>query len=616
MKNAMKQKAAKQDTNSENPQKLSVKERFEERLSLLISYLEENLKGKGNAKIPVLKETKQGKNKAGPGTVLAALKTVKDGRKALVETMNKQVELGSVCLNKKLNGRALERDFLTNEWPWPEHLPAGVALKALIAMTDPTPPGEIDWSKEEASSWPPKAAPLKVAEWAQKKLDKFRKGLGKSFLEAVKDKQLPKQLTDEELELPIPTAGLALLYLAKDEITEGLKRPAIHLDAGVTNHDLTLGWKNSIPKYSERPKLRHCEKDDRLEILKPGDKTLRTQVRIPYDNWPLNASIVEALVSLTSPFGFRNWLALLRLFSVEGARQGWVRWTMKDHLDALGVSKRVRENPKTLEKIAALIELFTELKLVTYNKDGKVSEEAPLIHVKSIKRKLEDSRWQLDGVVLQINPYIYEGVRNQETGELGKRFFPVPIELARVDHKNNCQALMLGGLLPFRWHWNMFGKEKLNHVALTGKNLLDLANIKTRSRHPGEAWEKLDKALEILKNMDMLGHYKWRSKPRTDHGVIELYPHDIWIDRTIGGLKPIELPPLEIPRTGAELKEWRKKEGLTQKETAKKLNIASRTLRRAETNEKKHLGKSILRGFEKLAQKEDDQKKEKNDPSK
>ena len=619
MKDAMKQKAGKQDTNSENLQKLSVKERFEERLSLVISHLEENLKDKGKAKIPILKETKQGKNKAGSGTVSAALKTVRAGSKALVEAMNKQVELSSICLNKKLNGRALERDFLTNEWPWPEHLPESLPLKALIAMVDPTPPGEIDWSKEEASSWPPKAAPLKVAEWAQKKLDKFRKGLGRSFLEAVKGKQLPKQLTHEELEIPIPTAGLALLYLAKDEITEGLKRPAIYVDASTTNHDMLRSWQKVMPAPTNETKIKFSQETNRIELFSKTDKNLRAQLSLPFEEWSLNGAIAHALAQMVRPFGLRNWWAVLRLFSVEGGRQGWVRWTMKDHLDALGLSQRSRENSKRLDEISDLVRLFTKLELAIYDKEGKKAETSPLILVGKRYEQLEGSRWQLDGMELKINPFIYQGVRNMETGELGNRFFPAPIELARIDHRNNRHASILGGILPIRWQWNLFGKDKLDYLAISGEKLLELAHIKPIPTQPQRAWDQLDRALEILIKIEMVGRYKWKNRPYTNKGIIRIYPHIIWLDRTVGGLKPIELPPVKIPRNGAELKEWRKKEELNQKEAAEKLKVTKRTLQRAEANKDKSLGKSILRGFERLIGKEDDKKeteKGKNGPSK
>src|SRR5690606_4505334 len=191
----------------------------------------------------------------------------------------------------------------------------------------------------------------------------------------------------------------------------------------------------------------------RLELLSPDKGAI--QLTLP---WGGSRSLLEelavALREWRGPEGLRHWAAIQRLLTVEGGRTGLVRWTVDDHLEALGVPQAKRSEKKNRAKAARLVELMTKLELQVISPDGKKWKSWPLLLVAEKSGQIKGSKWTLDGMILKIHPLLYRGVR-KENGEIGSNWFPVPAELAQIDHNRFRYAIPLGLLIAARWRWDM-----------------------------------------------------------------------------------------------------------------------------------------------------------------
>ena len=566
----------------------------------------EHKKGSKQA-ISITKREEWPKELALPLTINDAIKAIKQGQKWLIDSVCEEINYtATACMDPKTRKQALCRPFVSQEWPWPNREPSGKAIRALLSVLETPPPKEFPhWSESPHSLWNPRAAFLDVARWAKTGLNKIQKGLGNDFLKRVENRQsfdFLKMTSDKKVLEKISPPGLALLFLAEEEVKEGLKRSAIAVDAGRPHHDLFTGWRTASGKHRRTGsiKARYTASEERVELF-DRTKNKCVQLTIDAEDGSLQEEIIKALRDTISPEGFKHWAALLLLMSKQGARQGWVRWTMEDHLTALGYSERVRYNQQRLDEIAKVIELFTKIELIVYNPTGTIRAESPLVHVGTRYKRLEKSRWQLDGLELRINPLLYSGVRNMETGKPGNQWFPVPEELAQIDHIRHPNAIPLALLMAIRWHWDLFqgDQHKKYHLALKGKNLLELADMEVGNTNKKRTWIQLERELDELKNIGLLGHWEWHGQARSQEGVCRFYPAEWLLDRTIRKLRPTETLPLDIPKTGKELRSWREGKGWTQAILAEHIGVSRKTIIRAEGQSDKKLTPSLSKALKK-----------------
>jgi len=68
-------------------------------------------------------------------------------------------------------------------------------------------------------------------------------GRGDAELESVEDGRIPlyPPLVTPDGDV-LPGGGLALLYLAEQEVDQGRRRPVLAVDANREHHDLLAGW--------------------------------------------------------------------------------------------------------------------------------------------------------------------------------------------------------------------------------------------------------------------------------------------------------------------------------------------------------------------------------------
>jgi hypothetical protein len=455
--------------------------------------------------------------------------------------------------------------------------------------------------------WPADAAPRDVVDWltqhaperahADRLCTLVRRNFGFEPVDASDDPVSPE--TDPLLFVQCSVAARA--FVVWQAIERDLQKPMIAVDASQPHHDLISGWRDlpkNIGRRNEqrfRRKLQPAQGQvERLEVLAPDGRSIQLTLALDSDRG-FHHAIVETLRQWQGPEGIRHWAAMQRLFSVEGGRTGSVRWTLEAHLDALGYEDRRRRDPAVRRRVANQIETLTKLELAVYAADGKLRARQPLIAVTTKYDALRGSEWALEGMELRVNEWIYRGVRDPETGEIGSYWYPAPITLAQIDHGKYPYAIALGLILPMRWRWDM-GKRAF--CTLKGSSLLSTAGIKYSPHDPGRTWKTLERNLHELQRRGGLERYEWEGTPWSNDGICKLYPPQSARDRTVHGLRPIELPPAPSILTGGELAAWRKQRGWSQVEAATVLNVGVATLKRAEVAATEPLGRTLRKAID------------------
>lgn len=532
-----------------------------------------------------------------------ALARVGPGIEVLVAAMAEELSsVARILVEPDLLEAVLSRPEVARYWPGPEGraFPERNTWTTLLAWHHLC---QARGSLPEAwpAGLPPGVAPGPVARWAQKRLDRYAgrlpapqgqriRELATEMVQSAESEGGVRGLSwtgPDGRRFACSAAGMALLYRAEQEVREGLERRTIALDAGKPHHDLLVGWRN-LPK-DPRHKMERPQIDGRIELLEPGQAV---QLSLPLEGEGIHTATIHALRKLRGYEGLRHWAVLQRLFSLEGGRRGWVRWMLDDHLKALGYRDRACRDPQTRARVVGQVEMLTRLELSVYSRDNTLWHRRPLLLVGGRFGRIEGAESRLEGLELQINPLLYEGVRDPETGALGNNWFPAPLELARIDHTKHPYALPLGLLLPIRWRWDLW--DGRDHLALTGRKLLELAGIPFKKHDPGRAWKALDRDLAELVRIGLLGRWQWDPEAEhTEKGICRLYPAQWLLDRAVRGLLPQESPPVNLPQTGAELRAWRKARDWSQQRMAQELGVSGDTIYRAEARKKSPLSRAL-----------------------
>jgi hypothetical protein len=400
-------------------------------------------------------------------------------------------------------------------------------------------------------------------------------------------------------------ATAARVYRAARAVEQDRHKQAVAVPTTREAHDLVASLNHTIGrrrKTGRRLEVRRVPPEPaaplRFEILrreKPGGEELRlaTLTVSPTAGADrLQAEVIAALKKFLDPTGTRYLAALLCLFHVQGARSGTVKFTFDGLLSAMGYSDRSRTDPAVRAKAKAMMRLLTQLELAVYHPSGEVRARQKLLAVVTeFDRRHPDGYYELDGLELRFSPWFYGGVRDYETKQLGRHWFPTSAELPKINEGIYRYAIGLGLVLAARWHWaRLDGKD---HLAIRGAGLLAMAGIVPSKHEAGESWAALRSSLAALQRRTALGKVEWDGEPFTRESVCRLYPPQ-WIrDRVWHGVPPIEQTPAPPVATGADLKTWRAQQGLSQATAASRLGVSKRTIIRAEQHPKTPLGHSL-----------------------
>ena len=446
----------------------------------------------------------------------------------------------------------------------------------------------------------PDVRPLRVLKWVKERLSTHEKKRGDAYEQHYqRQTHLPggPHLPGLDLKNDCPTLAqeghiriispqqLAHLCHATFKVDEDRRKPAIHIDAGKAHHDLILGVRKTITASGGAIKRRHkhrktrqVERDTgRVSLLIPGHPT---QMWLPLEGGTLSDWMMQQLSVTLGPLGLRVWTALLSRLSDEG-RTGYFRFTFDGVIDAMNLSKRSRERPDVRQRILSIINLLTQIELqVDHPKHPKWSSR-PLFLIGGRFGKIDGTKRTIEGLELIINPLLYDGVRDPIKKTIGKNFSPAPKALAHINHERHPYAHLMGLLLAIRFR--LAHNDGKDYIRLTGQTLLQLAGIPYTERKAKQSWTRLTRELSVLKQAGLLGTWTWKDAPHTLSGRCTITA-SAWIrDRTLHGVKPLEaLPESTVPKTGNEIRTWRKGKGWTQTQASFELKISKRTLIRAE----------------------------------
>jgi DNA-binding XRE family transcriptional regulator len=442
------------------------------------------------------------------------------------------------------------------------------------------PVGEGGGGTLSFGGWPIQAKPADMIEWLE-----TRKSWGPAtHLQAILESGnfLLPWLIDGNLYSAPLVAGL---YLAEQEVEAGRRKPSIAVDAGKPHHKLIQSWNAFPAKADENVTSLPAGNFKRYTLLRAGDEY---QLEIDIPNTTASEAITRQLRGLLGAEGLRHWAGFLSLLSQQGNRQGWVRWTIDDHHQALGYANKRARQKDVRAKTIEMFDTFSHLELAVIDSDGDVRDRRPLVLIGSRQeRRSADNKWELDGAILHVNPLLYSGVRRAD-GSIGQNFWPQSAEIPAINHKQYPYAIGLAFIFAQRWRIGLRSPD--NCVAMSGTSLLEAAGIRQTQRHPQRTLDKLKRNLNELRKRGALGRWTVDGEPDNLKSIWRFYPPEWQSDRTHRKLAPIETWHNEIPLTGAELKKWRTERKLTQVELAKRIGMSHKTIGNAERSPEKNLG--------------------------
>ncbi len=423
----------------------------------------------------------------------------------------------------------------------------------------------------------------------------------------------PDEISQEEVQEAVGSSpkarsfnaqAVAIVLLAHRQVLSDLKRQAIALDAGFPHHFLISGlrdgpkdgMRHSAGQFTGLPIVEYGNKT-RVQLIVPKELDVEQrsmQLELPLEG--IQEELINTLRALLGPMSLRHWAAMQHGLSVGGGRLGRYVWNLEQHMRVLGYSERACRDPRVQDESIRTVSAFTSLEIVIKQKPKEL--RGPIFAKILEGRRVAEERSVLEGMILELHPILYAGVRNPTTGELGSNWYPQAPGIPRIDHTKRPHAIALGLILPIRWRWAWL--EGRDFIGLSGSSLLRAAGIQYNKHEPGRTWKRLKDNLDELQRVDGLGSYEWSEYPWTLAGVCKLRPPQWARDRTIHGLVPPEVMPRQLPTTGSELVLWRKKRGISQVQLAKELNVGLRTVKRAEASEHNKLGPAISQAFQRI----------------
>lgn len=533
---------------------------------------------------------------------------------AMAQVMADQVRLGvELFVSADLRPSVLARDrIIVPRWPrlHGEHSPGPFALHCLTAVVMDLPEGEqlpdrVSLPGEDGQAlltvyWPPDAALLDVARWVRAAANREVPGLGDAMVSQAERSSTVDFRRGEQW---VPLGGIAALYLAEKDVKDGLKRQVKHISATADHHALVDNW-SAVPGRGPHhrpakpaPKARVDRQTGQfaMELLLPGRAT---QLRLPLRDTTIQEGMIDAVREVLGAEGLRHYAAWMRLLAIEGGRRGYVRYTVDDHLTALGYDERRQRDPEVRAKAVRMMRTFCRLEVAIYDSNGLLRYRRPLVHVGGeLDRKVGDE-WQLEGMELRPNDLTYGGVLKDAT-EWGRNFMPAPIEIAQVSHERYPHFHGMAILLAIRCRWAL--GDGHDYVDMTGRKWMDVAKIVRQAANPGRAWQQLQRHLDKLVDVGLFARYEWKDAAEawSDTGVCRAWIGEWLVDRTSRQLttEAPPPPPADKPITGAELRVFRLSRAWSQRQAAAELGVSQGAIYNAEAHPEKPLGHKLRAAF-------------------
>jgi DNA-binding XRE family transcriptional regulator len=525
--------------------------------------------------------------------------------------------------DRTLRAAALHRQRLIDRWPMPPYRAADPALpdwQRLGARFEHARlvPGAVSEDDLGPFGFPLDVAiePATEAAIARLEADDPRAIWMRAGLEALREGTLSRQTGEGYLQADTINeadaeslwhfwTGALLVAGALAEVDADRRRRYVAIDTGAPHTQLLDGLTQTVSRDgrghvaalatgSLAAQAMFRDGIGRLELLAPGHAV---QLSLALGDGSTN--IPEATIQLIEQVHrirtVRHYAAVLESLTVSG-RTGRFVWSVDRHLERMGIHSN-DWNQRT-EAIAAVKNLSL-LEIAIYDQNNKLRVRSPLLRqISSIDRNVapqgEPATWELGGFELEIARPLYEGIRGDD-GTLGTNWYPQSPLARYVDERHDAGALRLGLTLGFQFRRAWADGKPI--VTLKGQTALTKAGIALSARRPGEAWAALERALNTLRDLPepAIGGWRWRDTARQAEALLEIWPADWQRDRTLLGITPLEPRSAEALLTGADLRAYRVRHGLTQDALATRLSVTARTLREAERHPERPLSTRLRR---------------------
>lgn len=523
----------------------------------------------------------------------------------MAQQEDERLTLAMELVTKKL--RAATRERAVETWPWTtvvnfsEEPAVGFTIlgyvrrMALAAARGGAPdeePARARFVRELYDEpMPADVAPLDALRWVRDGLNALAKGNGDRYEEDAREFA---QLTGGTLgptflslrgeggpsHLYLTGRQLAWTYSALAGVRRDQERPAFKAPANQNAHAV-VAMLVRPPRESDREadvwtKRTASEAD---LILTWEGKTKPYQLKLlGDDDADLGLEIAEGLVRELGPDALRDWMALLRLASKQGAT-GEFRWTWEEHRDGTHYADIVRAGNRTDAELAKEVRQRiwrmkrAELWATCQARDGKLLRQRigpfGLVDVDAEILAQDGAPIAVRG---RFNPNLYapKGPRAEKAG-----FTLLPDSALTLRDK------------PFRiYSAAVYQMRRAHGVArMKARTLWEYAGIAESQRQDRRRWAQcrrvLERALGELKTHEGVA---WNGGGDGPDAVYELTAPAWWTDRLVHGVGPVLAAPatVGVPRTGPELAAMRKARGLSQAAIAAAVGVTQSAVSRVE----------------------------------
>ncbi len=535
------------------------------------------------------------------GTIGEALKLIETNREELEVTVATQILDLLPLVPPRFQAATVARESLYQGWPLfneaeandPPVLPLMSTLEALRALV-PLRAGELPSSGAGIDDiWPAQVAINDVLDWVSK---------------TPTSNATVKRFSEEDeiyafghLAMRPDFPAIGALYAAYQAVDRDRRRPVIRhaatkagraalsvLAAGAGSHNTAHPWR--VEDFTLA--------GGTAELVWDGRRT-PVQLRLELDDARLDYLAVRGILEELHEDGLRDWLVLHRMAGEQGST-GLLSWTWDDHKAHTPYARRVNLGKQTdavlAEETMRRLWQLKRAEIRLYHPHLLANGSRPWVRVGpggliDIPAGIKAPAGRDELVVIKINPEIYEGARRKTEAPhfmlLGENAVGLP-----------GGALRLLSLLACDWQY----ARKAEGITREASTLWGYAAIRDGRRTPRKRWPEAERTLERL--LDELGahnHLKAWQRGGGEGAAREyhLEPPQWWTDQVI-----LDVPPdfgtsrAGLPKTGAELRQWRERRGWSLDTAAGWAHVGRSTIQRAEAAPTKPLSPRLLRALQ------------------
>lgn len=433
------------------------------------------------------------------------------------------------------------RKQLTDEWPWSARHRTSAAWVAL----------QVLWPRDRHVDWPSATQELK-----QRRLQGQR-GPG----------------------VWVPFKGCELLWELEREVRAAARERLTRLPATANARSVfRLMSDGGKQPASWRDPIQTAD-GGRIELVHAG-RVRPVQLSLTFDA-ELPRRVLRAILEGWKEDGVRDWIVLHRMAGEQGS-DGDFRWSWSEHRERTAYAQRTRsknrsDDEQAQEVVRRLWEFKnTELRLQRATENGTAwLRIGPfgLVDIPAGYETLTSAGRSLRVAAMQLNPELYRGAhrRNRKLPNHFALFQDAALTLRGPD-------LCLYVELLYGWQ---DARGAIRRKAFT---LWEQAGL-LKGSNPRHRWPRKQATLErMLNRIGKATGMNWHRDGELGAAVYTIRPPDVWSDRAIHSVRPqLMLSKGEsVPRTGAELKAWRKEQSLSLRALAEQLQTSKSTLSRHE----------------------------------